>query len=208
MTFHGKDKFSPCIPAAAVAGTKISPWAFIIAFTLSVGTVGESFALQKTVDKCLQYRNRGPFILIRDGRLAIDYHSYGNLSDQLNLHLRSLSRLSRDLIIPKCIKLKSFWGGGERATADEVGWWVPWLCQVQSGACCWGVQHVTPWQQLISRWAVNGGAGQEALLQRVKEEDDAAACLPSLSLGAVIKRITSLTVGQCGMTSQSTPLQC
>lgn len=39
-----------------------------------------------------------PFILISDGRLAIDYSSYGNLSDHQNLCLHSLSHLSLDLI--------------------------------------------------------------------------------------------------------------
>lgn len=48
--------------------------------------------------------------------------------------------------------------------------------EVQSGACCSGVRHVTPWLQPISRSAVDGGAGRAALPQRVKEEDDAAAC--------------------------------
>lgn len=47
--------------------------------------------------------------------------------------------------------------------------------------------------------------GQEVLLQRVKEEVDAAACLAPLC--SVIKRITSLTVGQCGKTLQSSSLQ-
>lgn len=32
------------------------------------------------------------FILVSDGRLAIDYSSYGNLCDQVNLHDCGLSR--------------------------------------------------------------------------------------------------------------------
>lgn len=58
-----------------------------------------------------------------------------------------------------------------------------------------------PWLRLISQRAVNGGAGQEVLLQREKEEDDAAASL------CCDKEITSLTVGQRGVTLQSTSLQ-
>lgn len=60
-----------------------------------------------------------PFILIRDGRLAIDYRSYGNLSDQLNLRLHSLSHLSLDLIILHALNL-ILWGQKEERTVEEV----------------------------------------------------------------------------------------
>lgn len=65
-----------------------------------------------------------PFILIRDGRSAIDYHSYGNISDQLNLRLHSVSNLSLDLIILNAFNWNSL-GIGEAHAVQEVG-----------GKCC------------------------------------------------------------------------
>lgn len=62
------------------------------------------------------------FILIRDARLAIDYSSYGNLSDQLNLRLRSLSHLSLDLIILNALNYYSLGRGAN--------------CERGGGECC------------------------------------------------------------------------
>lgn len=98
---------------------KISPWAFIIAFYLSVGKADDSSSLQSGLTTVLNKEMRS-FILIRDGRLAIDYSSYGNLSDQLNLRLRSLSHLSLNLIILNALNYNSL-GRGEEQTVEEVG---------------------------------------------------------------------------------------
>lgn len=50
------------------------------------------------------FTKMSPFILIRDRRLVIDYSTYGNLSDQLNLCPSSLSHLS----LPNAFNLNSF----------------------------------------------------------------------------------------------------
>ena len=110
------------------------------------------------------------FILIRDGRLAIDYHSYGNLSKEQNLHLHSLSHLSSYLIILNAFNWNSSGLGARNTVAVLVSEWREFE----------GVQHVTLWHQLI---AVNFGTKQGVLLLWVKEEDDAAAYLPSLCYG-------------------------
>lgn len=81
---------------------------FYNCFYLSGEKESNSFSLQKRLTTVFNTEIR-PFILIRDGRLAIDYRSYGNLSDQLNSRLHSLSNLSLHLIILKGIKLKSSW---------------------------------------------------------------------------------------------------
>lgn len=50
------------------------------------------------------FTKMSPFILIRDRRLVIDYSTYGNLSDQLNLCPSSLSHSS----LPNSFNLNSF----------------------------------------------------------------------------------------------------
>lgn len=81
-----------------------------LSFYLSLGKWGEQFPLHKQLTTVFNTEMH-PFILIRDARLAIDYHSYGNLSDQLNLRFHSLPL---DLIILQCISLKFF--GDRRGT--------------------------------------------------------------------------------------------
>lgn len=50
------------------------------------------------------FTKMSPFILIRDRRLVIDYSTYGNLSDQLNLCPSSLSHSS----LPNSFNLNYF----------------------------------------------------------------------------------------------------
>lgn len=87
------------------------PRAFYNCFYLSVINTANLFLLQRRGLTAI-FNKMHPFILIRDGRLAIDYSSYGNLSDQLNLRLHSLSQFN----YPKCNKLK-FSGGEEQTLA-------------------------------------------------------------------------------------------
>lgn len=131
MTFYRKEEFSHSIPAAAVLGQNLS-LSFYNCFDLSFGKAGDSFTLQKGLTAVLNKEMR-PFILVRDGRLAIDYGSYGNLSDQLNFHLHSLSHLSLNLIILNALNLNSL---GRGTNCGRGRWRVLWLGRVQSGVCC------------------------------------------------------------------------
>lgn len=71
---------------------------FYNCFYLSAAKAANSLSLRKGLTTVFN-KEMQPFIPIRDGRLAIDLGSYGNLSDQLNFRLHGLSRLSPDLII-------------------------------------------------------------------------------------------------------------
>lgn len=62
-----------------------------------------------------------PFILISDGRLAIDYSSYGNLSDHQNLCLHSLSHLSLNLIFLNEINVNCLARVEEQSVAEAAG---------------------------------------------------------------------------------------
>lgn len=55
---------------------------FYNCFNLSAGKAAASFSWRKAFTAA--FNKRRPFILIRDGRLAIDHSSYGNLTDQIN----------------------------------------------------------------------------------------------------------------------------
>lgn len=88
------------LPATAVVGLNLSPrslQAFIIAFTYLQQNWLIHFLCRKGLTT-VSTKEMRPFILISDGRLAIDYSGYGNLSDLQNLCLDSLSHLSLDLI--------------------------------------------------------------------------------------------------------------
>lgn len=82
--FWGKEELSRYLPAA-VLGRNLS-LSFYNCFYLSVGKADYSFSLQKGLTTVFNWK-MPPFILIRDGSLAIDYSSSGNISDQLNLCL-------------------------------------------------------------------------------------------------------------------------
>lgn len=95
---------------------------FYNCFHLSVGKAGDSSSWQKGLTT-VSNKEMHPFILIRDGRLAIDYRSYGNFSDQLNLRPRSLSHLSLHLIILNALNWNSSGRGEERAVEAGSGGW-------------------------------------------------------------------------------------
>lgn len=103
--------------------------------------------------------------------------------------------------VPELNKLKFF---GERRSANCGGggwWWVLWICRVQSGSCCWSVQHVTLLtvadKPLSTEWWCRAG-GFIAVSKRGRWRCSLSP--PSLCCD---KEITSLTVGQCGIKSLS-----
>lgn len=122
----------------------LPPRGFYNCFYLSVRNTANSFLLQNMGLTAI-FNKMYPFILIRDGRLAIDYSSYGNLSDQLNLRLHGLSRFN----YPKCNKLK--FSGGEEQTlaAAAVVLGSEWSVSFKCTTC-------DLWLQLISKCAGGG----------------------------------------------------
>lgn len=138
-------------------GTNLSELSlgFYNCFHLSIGKEAYSVSLQTELTTVF-LKEMHPFILIRDGRLAIDHGTFMEIfSNQLNLRLQFV------LFVPKfnylkCINENSLGRRGEPTV--EGGCAASAVVLSGSGVLrCWSVQHVTPWLQLISRWAVNGG---------------------------------------------------
>lgn len=132
-------------------------------------------------------------------RLIIDSHSYRNRSDQLNLQLCAISFASgcNDSAF---IEMGQGLEGLHRPCRRWAACCRGWSCQNDSRAPRQGVRHVaSPSPRLIR--AVDFGAKRAACERRTRLQ-------PAVPLCAVIKGITSLTGGQCGMIVQSTSPRC